>query len=161
MANEAARNELIKGLNDDLAHEYQAIISYLLFSRLVSGPLRPELSDFLADEISDELEHAKFLAHKVVALGGTPVTEPAVVRISRDNREMLEIALQAEKDTIARYTQRLKQADAAGEVGLRVDLENIVAEETKHREDLERILEGWPAGAWGAVQEEEEVGGRR
>lgn len=145
MANDRAREELIQGLNDDLAHEYQAIISYLLFSRLVNGPLRPELSTFLEGEIADELEHAKFLAHKVVALGGTPATKPAEITMSEDNREMLQMALQAEQDTIGRYTQRLKQADAAGEVGLRVDLENIVAEETKHKEDLERILFRWKA----------------
>ena len=51
--------------------------------------------------------------------------------------------LQAERETIERYTQRIKQADAAGEIGLRVDLENIVSEETRHRDDLERILKNW------------------
>jgi len=137
------RRALVEGLNEDLAHEYQAIISYLLYSRLVSGPLRPELSAFLEGEIQDELEHAKFLAHKIVALGGTPTTQPAEVVLSEDNRELIQLALQAEKETIERYTQRIKQADAAGEVGLRVDLEQIVAEETKHKEDLERILFRW------------------
>ena len=97
----------------------------------------------LPSEIQDELEHAKFLAHKIVALGGTPTTQPAEVVLSEDNRELIQLALQAEKETIERYTQRIKQADAAGEVGLRVDLEQIVAEETKHKEDLERILFRW------------------
>ncbi len=143
MAIDGARQALIQGLNDDLAHEYQAIISYLLYSRLVSGPLRVELSDFLEDEIADELKHAKFLAHKIVALGGEPTARPAEVPLSRDNREIIELALQAEVDTIERYTQRIKQAEAAGEVGLRVDLEQIVSDETRHKEDLERILEGW------------------
>src|SRR5690606_24898644 len=143
MAIDGARQALIQGLNDDLAHEYQAIISYLLYSRLVSGPLRVELSDFLEDEIADELKHAKFLAHKIVALGGEPTARPAEVPLSRDNREIIELALQAEVDTIERYTRRIKQAEAAGEVGLRVDLEQIVSDETRHKEDLERILEGW------------------
>jgi bacterioferritin len=143
MANAAEKQALIDGLNEDLANEYKAIISYLLFSRLVKGPLRPELSSFLEGEIQDELGHAKFLAHKIVALGGTPVAVPAPVELPESNREMLEAALQAEKETIERYTQRIKQADAVGELGLRVDLEQIVAEETKHKEDLERILAGW------------------
>ena len=144
MANERGRRELIEGLNEDLANEYTAIISYLLFSRLVSGPQRLELGSFLEHEIEDELGHAKFLSQKIVALGGEPRTEPAPVTLSHDNREMLQLALQAEKDTIERYTQRIKQADAAGEVGLRVELENLVADETRHKEDLERILFGWP-----------------
>lgn len=143
MAMDSARQALIDGLNEDLAHEYQAIISYLLYSRLVSGPLRLQLSSFLEGEIADELEHAKFLAQKIVALGGEPTTRPAEVKLTTSNREMLELSLQAEKDAIERYTQRVKQADAAGEVGLRIDLEEIIAEETRHKEDLERILHGW------------------
>lgn len=142
MANDA-RQSLIDGLNEDLAHEYQAIISYLLYSRLVTGPLRPELSSFLESEIEDELEHAKFLSHKIVALGGEPTSRPAAVQLSEDNREMLELSLRSERETIERYTRRIEQVEEAGELGLRVDLENILAEETKHMEDLERILSQW------------------
>ena len=143
MANNDALSSLIDGLNEDLAHEYQAIISYLLYSRLVNGALRPELANFLESEIEDELGHAKFLAHKIVALGGEPTTRPAEVRLSEDNREMLELSLQSEKDTIERYTRRIDQADEVGDVGLRVDLEDIGADETKHKEDLGRILLKW------------------
>jgi bacterioferritin len=143
MANEQARQQLIAGLNEDLANEYTAIISYLLFSRLVSGPHRLELAEFLEGEIGDELEHAKLLSHKIVALGGEPTAEPAPVQLSTDNREMLQLSLQAEKDTIERYTQRIKQAEAIGDLALKVELETLVAEETRHKEDLERILFGW------------------
>jgi bacterioferritin len=142
MTNEA-RRELIEGLNEDLANEYSAIITYLLFSRMVSGADRVQLAGFLEGEIADELEHAKYLAHKVVAMGGEPATTPAPVRLSGENREMLEIALAAERETIARYMKRIEQADAAGELALKVDLEGLVAEETRHKEDLERILKGW------------------
>jgi len=137
--------QLLEGLNEDLANEYMAIISYMLYSRLVNGPSRPELATFLEGEIADELEHAKFLSHKIIALGGTPTTVPAKVTLTQDNREMLQLSLQAEKDTIARYTARIKQAEALGELGLKVELENLVAEETRHKEDLERILVGWRA----------------
>lgn len=142
MANNG-RAELIEGLNEDLANEYSAIISYLLYSRLANGPLRMELTEFLEGEIADELEHAKLLSHKIVALGGTPTTEPAPVTLTQDNREMLQLALKSETETIERYTQRIKQAEAAGELALKVELENLVTEETRHKEDLERILFGW------------------
>lgn len=141
MADERA--ELIAGLNEDLANEYTAVISYLLYSRLVDGPLRLELASFFEGEIADELEHAKFLSHKIVALGGIPVTEPAPVPLAKDNRAMIELALKAEKETIARYIRRVEQASAAGEPGLKVELENLIAEETRHKEDLERMLSGW------------------
>ncbi|HEX2168393.1 MAG TPA: ferritin-like domain-containing protein [Longimicrobiales bacterium] len=137
------REELIAGLNDDLAHEYTAIISYLLHSRLANGRGRMELAEFFEAEITDELEHAKYLSHKIVALGGMPTTMPAAVQLGKDNREMLELSLKAEQETIARYTTRIDQAEKAGEVGLKVELEDLVAEETRHKEDLERVLVGW------------------
>ncbi|HSJ09351.1 MAG TPA: ferritin-like domain-containing protein [Longimicrobiales bacterium] len=137
------REELIRGLNEDLANEYTAIISYMLFSRLVSGAHRLDLMGFLEGEIVDELEHAKFLSQKIVALGGMPTTEPKPVTLSQNNREMLEISLKAEKETIVRYTERIRQAEELGELGLKVELENLVMEETHHKEDLERMLMGW------------------
>jgi bacterioferritin len=139
----SGREDLIAGLNEDLAHEYTAIISYLLYSRLANGRGRMELAGFFEAEIADELEHAKYLSHKIVALGGMPTTAPAEVQLSQDNREMLELSLQAEQETIERYTARIGQATAAGELGLKVELENLVAEETRHKEDLERVLVGW------------------
>ena len=134
---------LIDGLNEDLSHEYEAVISYLLFSKLVSGHGMLELGPFFDAEIADELEHAKFLAQKIVALGGTPTAVPAPVKLPKDNRGMIEAALQAEKDTIARYTKRIQEAEAAGELGLKIHLETLVSDETGHKEDLERILLGW------------------
>ena len=138
-----ARQTLIDGLNEDLAHEYQAMISYLLYAKLVHGAPRLELAEFFEAEIADEQGHASLLAAKIIALGGKPTTKPAEVKLPQDNRGMLEASLQAEKDTIERYTQRIEQAEAAGELGLKIDLEDIVSDETKHKEDMERILHGW------------------
>jgi bacterioferritin len=58
-------------------------------------------------------------------------------------RDMLEQALAAEKQAIADYDARLGQADAVGDVGLRVSLENQIADETRHKEETERVLAGW------------------
>ena len=44
MADDANRQALIEGLNTDLAAEYQAVITYLLYSKMVNGPLRLELA---------------------------------------------------------------------------------------------------------------------
>jgi bacterioferritin len=56
---------------------------------------------------------------------------------------MLEQALAAEEQAIADYNARIRQAEAFGDFGLRVDLENQVADETRHKEELERIIAGW------------------
>jgi bacterioferritin len=110
---------------------------------MLTGHSRPELRSFFLSEIQEELGHAQFLADKVTALGGTPTTEPAKVQLAGDNKEMVEIALRAEKETIERYKKRIDQADEVGDVGLRVRLEDIVSDETQHKEDMERILANW------------------
>ncbi len=134
---------LVDGLNEDLAGEYQAVIMYRTYASLVSGPSRPELRTFFEGEIPDELGHAAFLADKVVALGGTPTTTPAPVPTAKDNREMLENALAAEEATIARYTRRAEQAESEGEVAIKVRIEDLIVDESRHRDDLKRILKGW------------------
>jgi bacterioferritin len=135
--------ELIDGLNEDLAAEYQAVIMYRTYASLVSGPYRPELKAFFEGEIPDELNHAAFLADKIVALGGVPTVAPAAVPVTTDNRQMLENALQAEVDTIERYTRRIAQAEAAGEISIKVQLENLVVDESQHRDDIRRMLTDW------------------
>ncbi|MEW5929635.1 MAG: ferritin-like domain-containing protein [Gemmatimonadota bacterium] len=135
--------ELIDGLNEDLAAEYQAVIMYRTYAALVTGPYRQELKAFFEGEIPDELAHAAFLADKVVALGGTPVVTPPPVVIAKDNREMLEYALQAEVDTIERYTRRLQQAEKAGEISIKIQLEDLIVDESNHRDDIRRMLMDW------------------
>ena len=136
-------SELIDGLNEDLAAEYQAVIMYRTYAALVSGPWRQELRGFFEGEIPDELGHAAFLADKIVALGGVPAVTPGPVPIPRDAREMLENALQAEVDTIERYTRRIQQAEACGEISIKVQLENLIVDESSHRDDIRRMLMDW------------------
>ena len=135
--------DLIDGLNEDLAAEYQAVIMYRTYASLVSGPYRPELKAFFEGEIPDELAHAAFLADKIVALGGMPTVQAAPVPVASDNRQMLENALQAEVETIARYTTRADQAEKAGEIGIKVQLEDLIVDESGHRDDIRRMLVDW------------------
>ncbi|MBX3317726.1 MAG: ferritin-like domain-containing protein [Phycisphaeraceae bacterium] len=137
------REQMIDLLNSDLASEYAAVIQYLTYAAKVTGPNRGELSEFLRDEIAGETEHARFLADKIVALGGVPVTVASPVPEVSDNKAMLEAVLAAEKAAVARYTERAAQAEAMGQKGLQVQLEDMVADETAHMEQVERILRGW------------------
>jgi bacterioferritin len=143
MSNDTAIKTLIEGLNQDLAGEYNAIISYLTYSAKVTGPTRPELVTFLQAEIPDETAHAQYLADKIAALGGEPVAEPKPVRQSDDPREMLQFIYEAEDQTIRNYTERIAQAEAAGEIGLKIRLEDIIQDETHHRDETKKMLHGW------------------
>jgi bacterioferritin len=139
----AGRRALIEGLNGDLAGEYQAILMYTNYSAKLTGPYRRELRALFQAEIPDELAHAQFLADKVASLGGEPATEPRPVPPATGPREMLERALVAEGRAIADYEGRVRQAEICGATGLKVALENLIADETRHKEEIERILAGW------------------
>ena len=143
LAPTADRLALIEGLNHDLAGEYQAILMYIHYSAKLTGPFRRELRSLFQAEIADEQGHAQFLSDKIAAMGGEPTTEPRAVSHVSQPREMLDHALAAETQAIADYTARIRQAEAIGEIGLKVSLENQLADETRHKEEIERIIEGW------------------
>jgi bacterioferritin len=139
-----AKATLLKGLNTDLKGEFQAVIMYRLFASMVQGPYRQELRAFFAAEIPEELAHAQLLADKISALGGTPASEPAPVKVVKEAKKMLEVALDAEVETLARYVQRRREAEKAEEFGLAADLDQVIADETKHRDELRQMLARWP-----------------
>ncbi len=138
------KQTLINYLNEDLAGELGAIIQYLTYAAKASGPFRPQLAQFFMAEIADEQLHAQFLANKIVALGGEPITQPRPVPAARTNREMVEAVLTAERRAVKDYTQRAKEAEEFGDKGLVVQLEDIVRDESNHSEETERLLRDWP-----------------
>lgn len=140
---ERVREMLIEGLNEDLSGELQAIIMYLHYSATLTGPYRKELRSLFQAEIGDEREHAQFLSDKIAALGGQPTTTPRPVPDAHTPREMLLNIYEAEKQAIADYKRRAMEAEAYGDIGLKVELENQISDETRHKEEVERILEGW------------------
>lgn len=138
------KQTLIQHLNDDLAGELGAIIQYITYAAKATGPYRPQLAQFFLTEVADEQMHAQFLANKIVALGGEPVTTPRPVPPAKTNREMLEAVLAAELQAGKDYTKRALEAEEYGDKGLVVQLEDMVRDETGHSEETERILRDWP-----------------
>ena len=138
------KKKLIELLNEDLAGELGAVIQYTTYAAKATGPYRPQLSQFFLAEVPDEQGHAQFLANKIVALGGEPITKPRAVPAASSNHEMLEAVLEAERRAVADYTQRARQAEEYGDKGLAVQLEDMVRDESGHAEETERILRDWP-----------------
>jgi bacterioferritin len=134
---------LIKGLNEDLAAEYSAIIMYTTYAAEVDGVDRTELKQFFQADVAEEQTHAQMLAEKIVSLGGTPVRTAAPVKEAKSNKERLEAALDAEKDTIKRYGKRIGQAEQLGEIALKIEIENLIVDETKHRDELRLMLKNY------------------
>ncbi len=137
------KQQLVDHLNNDLSKELSAMVQYLTYSAKVTGPYRPQLADFLLAEVPDEQQHAEFLANKIVALGGEPAVTIAPVPRATGNHAMLEAVLQAEREAINDYSERAMQAAEFGDKGLSVQLEDMVVDETRHAEEVERILRDW------------------
>lgn len=138
------KQKMIANLNEDLASELAAIIQYTTYAAKATGPYRPQLTQFFLAEVPDELAHAQYLANKIVALGGEPVTVAGKVAEAHSNHDMLEAILAAEKEATAGYTKRAKEAEEFGDKGMAVQLEDMVRDESGHAEEVERILRDWP-----------------
>jgi bacterioferritin len=140
-SNEAAeRQALVQGLQDDLAREYKAIIQYIIFSQKLDKAAYMNIADQLVEHAHQELNHALAIARQLDYLGAYPVHEPMKVEVSENNEEMLWADLRAEDDTIRNYRERIRQADALGEIALSEIIRGIVKEEQDHQIDLATAL---------------------
>jgi len=138
------REQLIQGLQEDLAREYKAIIQYVVFSQKLDGARFMNIADQLEEHAHQELDHALKIARQLDYFGAYPTHVPAKVDAPEENEAMLRADLQAEDDTIRNYRERIRQADALGEFALSEVLREIIIEEQDHQIDLATALEVVP-----------------
>lgn len=135
-----SRDQMVALLNDDLAGEYQAIIAYTVYSQVLKGAAYTDIARELELHAGEELQHAIKLARQIDYLGGMPGVTPKPVKTSSDPVTMLRADLANEQATIARYRERIRQAEAMGEYGLGETLRAIIVQEQEHEIDLSAAL---------------------
>jgi bacterioferritin len=135
-----SRHEMIRLLNKDLAGEYQAIISYVVYSQTMKGAKYLHIAAELEKHAGEELSHALLIAKQIDYFNGTPVVAPKPVKMSAKPDDMLRFDLENERTTILNYRQRIRQAEAMGEYGLSEVLREIVVQEQEHLTDLAAAL---------------------
>ena len=135
-----SRQRMVELLNEDLAREYQAIISYVIYSQTLKGAEYMQIAQELEKHAKEELEHAIKVAKQIDYLGGVPVVTPKPVKMSEKPKEMLRFDLENERQTLINYRQRIRQADAMGEFALGEVLREIIAQEQEHLQDLADAL---------------------
>lgn len=140
LSSSSSKDEIIKGLNEDLAREYQAIIQYVVFSSTLKGAEYGDIAEELKVHASEELSHALEVAKQIDYLGGNPTVRVREAGYSQDPKEMLEIDLKSEQETIRNYRDRIRQAESAGEYALSEKLRGIIAQEQDHEIDLRDAL---------------------
>jgi bacterioferritin len=136
----SSKDEIIRGLNEDLAREYKAIIQYVVFSSTLKGAEYGDIAEQLRVHASQELAHALEVAKQIDYLGADPTVKGKEAEYSQDSRTMLEIDLRAEQETIKNYRERIRQAERAGEFALSEALRDIIAQEQDHEIDLKDAL---------------------
>ena len=135
-----SRKDLIGLLNEDLAREYQAIISYVVYSQVLKGAEYMNIAAELEKHAQEELSHALIIAKQIDYLGGMPAIQPKQVRTSENAKEMLHFDLENETETIRNYRERVRQCDALGEYAMGEHIREILMQEQEHQIDLATAL---------------------
>ena len=135
-----SREQLITLLNEDLAGEYQAIIGYTVYSQVLKGAAYTDIARELELHAAEELQHALKIAKQIDYLGGMPCVSPKPVVTSTDPVAMLRADLENERETVGRYRERIRQAEAMGEFALSEILRGIIVQEQEHEIDLASAL---------------------
>jgi bacterioferritin len=134
--------ELIDGLNEDLAAELGTIIRYNYQASKCFGPAGVRLRDMFEHEIEDETGHARFLSDVIADLGGEPTTTPKSFEKPDGVTAMLELDLDMEQADVQSYIKHAAMADELGLVELKLKLEDMAADEAGHARALQRLMRG-------------------
>lgn len=132
------RTELVENLNKALSLELAGVIQYSQHSYLVTGKDREIFKGFFRDQAGEAQDHAESLGDKIVALGGVPTVEPAMIRQSTDVEEMLKQDLELEREAMAAYMAAWASCDD-NDLPQKFWLEERIADEQLHIEELEKL----------------------
>ena len=134
------REDLVDLLNEDLAREYQAIISYVVYSQVLKGAQYMNIAAELEIHAGQELQHALIIASQIDYLGGMPKVMPKPVKTSEKAEEMLRFDLENENETIRNYRLRVRQCEALGEYATAEHVRDILVQEQDHQIALATAL---------------------
>jgi len=137
---EITRDRLAELLNEDLSREYQSIISYVVYSQVLSGAQYTDIAAQLEIHARQELEHALTISRQIDYLGKMPAVTPKPVRTSKDAVDMLRFDLENENDTVRNYRDRVRQCEALGEYAMAEQIRQILMQEQDHQIDLATAL---------------------
>ncbi|MEW6645807.1 MAG: ferritin-like domain-containing protein [Pseudomonadota bacterium] len=134
------KKKLIDELNKDLEWEYAAAIQYVQHAAVITGPEYESIQKELLIHSQEEMAHAVMLSDQIGFLGGVPTVDVEKREIADSSKEMLKQDLSGEENAIKRYKERIAQAEALQEYGLRRVLEDILIQEEEHKRDLLTVL---------------------
>ena len=132
--------KIVDLLNEAAAGELQAIIQYMWQHVMVTGMNSPQVGDLLRKTAIGEMKHYEKIAERIDYLGGVPTTQPAPVKTSKGNVQMLKDDVQAEEEAIRMYRNIIEVAMREKDYTTMEMFEDILAEEEEHHYNFKTLL---------------------
>jgi bacterioferritin len=135
------QSEIIELLNDVLTGELTAINQYFVDAKMADNWGYERLAGHFRDESIDEMKDADRLIERILYLEGVPnLQRLGTVRVGETVKEKLELALELERDAIARLNAGIRRCSEVGDHGTRELLDDILEGEEQHADWLETQL---------------------
>ena len=133
--------DVIELLNEVLTAELTAVNQYFLDAKMLSNWGYERLGSRFRDESIDEMKDADHLIERILYLDGMPnLQRLGAVRVGETPVEKLTLALDVEKEAIARLNRGIALCVERGDNGSRDLLEDILEGEEEHADWLESQL---------------------
>lgn len=135
-----ADQELLDGLNQQLNREVTTFLRYMLQAASIKGAEYESVRKMYLEEVTDEVEHAQYLANQIEMLGGEPTLDPDLTPPPGDVREMLTQDAAEEQKDVQNYKKLASLADEADLVALKNAMEEQAVDEDEHGQEMKRLL---------------------
>jgi bacterioferritin len=133
---------VIELLNEVLTAELTAVNQYFLDAKMLSNWGLGALASKFREDSIDEMKDADELIERILYLEGMPnVQRLSSVRIGEAPVEKIRLALDVEREAVARLTRGIALCLAEGDHGSRDLLETILEGEEAHADWLETQLD--------------------
>lgn len=144
----ADRETVLKILNEALATEIVCVLRYKFHYFMASGPTSTAVKAEFEEHAAEEQEHADRIAERITQLGGTPNFNPEGITgrshseyvEGKSINDMIKEDLVAERIAIDSYAEMIRYVGDDDPTTRRM-LEEILAKEEEHAEDLQELLQ--------------------
>lgn len=139
-----SREYVIDMLQSLLQSEFLQRDLYEAYDYLLLGPEAIAVQSHLREHLEQEMEHIRLIQRYLVHFQTRPSLERHTIPLLQDPslRTVLAQDLEQERKAVADYSAFIRTLEPHEEyTALRVDLENILVQESEHMHDIERWLE--------------------
>ena len=148
----ANRDKVVEILNEALATEIVCVLRYKRHYYMAQGMASEAVKQEFLEHANEEQAHADEIADRIVQLGGEPNLDPQGLTTRSHSeyvegnslRDMVREDLIAERIAIESYREMVNFI-GAGDSTTRRMLEQILAVEEEHAEDMNSLLQGLPS----------------